>query len=377
MRGVVDTPLLVVHAQPTQDSAHRRPLRVGPHRDVRRGGPCRGLGHERWQRLGQGPEDLVHARGRQPVVVVGEQRIVGLAIVLEARRVLPRELDVALQHRCEHREVRERACLLPDRLALGGSLHARRGQLDRHAALVVPVAARDAHHVAVEVAQGAVALDLVQPRPERRRSSSARARGAPARRTAGPAPPHRPAASSCAGPRPPGGRATRDRPARPAAHAGTRARTSATGYAPCRHTRSSPHGRRLPRLRPGGVRVVRRARTRQLQGLLHRHPRPLRGRGPRRPAGHARRAQRDVRRRGQALSPAARPALRARQVRAVQDQDVRTAAQRAGTGRRPLRGAVRRRASTRARATTSWPATSSSASAPPSSTTAAAGSSPS
>ena len=40
-----------------------------------------------------------------------------------------------------------------------------------------------------------------------------------------------------------------------------------------------------------------------------------------------------------------------------------------GPGGGPLRGAVRRRASTRARATTSWPATSSSASAPPSSTT--------
>ena len=49
----------------------RRLLRVDRHRDVGRGGPCGGLGHERWQRLGQRAEDLLHARGRQPVVVVG------------------------------------------------------------------------------------------------------------------------------------------------------------------------------------------------------------------------------------------------------------------------------------------------------------------
>ena len=46
---------------------------------------------------------------------------------------------------------------------MGRGLRALGGQVGRHAALAVEVAARHPHHVAVDVAQRAVALDLVQP----------------------------------------------------------------------------------------------------------------------------------------------------------------------------------------------------------------------
>ena len=294
MRGDVDPPALLADAQLAQDPEDGRLLRLDGHRDVGRLGPRGRLGHQRRQRLRQRAEDRLHARRRQPVVVVGQERVVGMAAVVEARRVLAREDEVALERRREEGEVRPCARVLPHRLALGGRL-ARARRRDRPGrgagdpSRAAPRARRRGRR-----RPGRRRLRSPPATRRCRRRSRARARGAAARRAAAPATRRRPAASSCADPRPPGGRARRGRPARPAARAGTPARTSATGYAPRPDPRSSGHGRRLPRLRPRGLRVVRRARARQLEGLLHRDPRALRDRGPRRPAGDARGAQPDA-----------------------------------------------------------------------------------
>ena len=63
------------------------------------------LGDERGELGRELAEDLLQARGGQPEVVVGQQRVVRAGRVVEARRVLARELDVAPQRRREGGEV--------------------------------------------------------------------------------------------------------------------------------------------------------------------------------------------------------------------------------------------------------------------------------
>src|SRR3954464_10411057 len=127
-------------------------------------GPPRGRGGERAEPLGERVEDLADARAREAEVVVGEHRVVGMRDVAEARRVLARELDVAPQRGREGGEVARGARRLPRRLAVGGRERDLAGELLRDAARAVPVAAGEAHDVAVEVAQGAVAcVELVEP----------------------------------------------------------------------------------------------------------------------------------------------------------------------------------------------------------------------
>ena len=166
MRRDVDAPALLAHTQLAQDPADSRLLSV--HRDLDIDGlrPRGRLGHQRGQRPRQRVEDRLHALRRQPVVVVGQQRVVGMAAVVEARRVLAREGEVALERRRQEGEVRAGARVLPHRLPLGGRLHARGGEIGRDAAPAIPVAPRHAHDVAVHGAQIAVALDLLQPRAD-------------------------------------------------------------------------------------------------------------------------------------------------------------------------------------------------------------------
>ena len=326
----------------------------------------------------QRAEDLLHARGRQPVVVVGQQRVVGMAAVVEARRVLARELDVALERGREEGEVRPCArasCHTAWPSAAACTRAAASSAGTRRSRSQSRRARRTTSRSTSPSSPSAV--DLLQPRAD----VVARSRARASRRCSAP--------SCCARAAAPAGgiivrwsqAARRPSEERSASSASRSRRDSSADIrdrlraAP--DPRSSGHGRRLPRLRPRGLRVVRRARARQLEGLLHRDPRALRDRGPRRPAGDARGAQPDLRRRGQGLSPAAQPALRACRDRRPTRRGP-TACCTACTGRRPrlyaqlsARGPLRR-----ARATTSWRATSSSASAPPSSTTAPARSSP-
>ena len=140
--------------------------------------------------------------------------------------------EVALERGREEGEVRAGARLLPHRLALGRRLDPRGGEIGRDAALAIPVAPRHAHDVAVDVAQVAVGFDLLQPRADVVAGRALVREALQRAELLRPRLRRRPAASSCADPRPPGGRARRGRPARPAARAGTRGRTSATGYAP-------------------------------------------------------------------------------------------------------------------------------------------------
>jgi hypothetical protein len=153
----VDAPARLVDAEATQRARHRRLLRAHRHleRPVWRAHPRRG-----YQR-------------RQPEVVVAKQRLVAaLALLRNAIAVGARELDVALQRRRERREVVVCTRLLPDLLAVGARPRQLHGELFRHPARPLPVAARKAHDVAVELVQGRPAdrsrpiarrVDLRQP----------------------------------------------------------------------------------------------------------------------------------------------------------------------------------------------------------------------
>jgi hypothetical protein len=120
------------------------------------------LGDQRRELLGELAEDVLQPRGRQPEVVVGQQRVVGPGGVVEARGVLARELDVAPQRRREGREVARGAGGLPDVLALGGGALDLRRQLAGHAPRAVEVAAGDPHDLGIDAVQPG-GLELVEP----------------------------------------------------------------------------------------------------------------------------------------------------------------------------------------------------------------------
>jgi hypothetical protein len=61
---------------------------------------------------------------------------------VEAGRVLAREREVVLERRREEGEVRPRPGVLPHRLALGGRLDPRGGEVGGDAALAIPIAPR-------------------------------------------------------------------------------------------------------------------------------------------------------------------------------------------------------------------------------------------
>ncbi len=152
--GGVHSPALLLDSEAAQRACHRGLL--GGHWYLQGAARRvdRRLADEWRERICERPEDMSQLLASQPEVVVVEQRLIrALLAVGETVAIGPRKLHVAFQCGCERGEVVVCAGALPNVLALRTRLGEFHSQLFRYAPHSLPVAAREPHYVAIQLAE--------------------------------------------------------------------------------------------------------------------------------------------------------------------------------------------------------------------------------